>query len=92
MQQTPESFGTSERRRHARVPTVSFLHGKKGSKQIASELEGHGIAARYGHFYAYRLIRDLGISLDDGVVRISLVHYNSPSEVARLVEALAVVL
>jgi selenocysteine lyase/cysteine desulfurase len=45
---------------------------------------------RYGHFYAYTLVANLNppINTDDGVVRISLVHYNTVEEVLTLVEAL----
>jgi len=41
-----------------------------------------------GHFYAYRLVEALGIDTDDGVLRSSFVHYTSPDEVSRLIEAL----
>lgn len=45
---------------------------------------------RYGHFYAYTLIDKLEpkLDVDDGIVRISLVHYNTVQEVERLVEVL----
>ena len=45
---------------------------------------------RYGHFYAYTLVAKLypSIDTDDGVVRISLVHYNTVEEVNILVETL----
>ena len=75
-----------------RVPTVSFTVEGRASSEIPPLLDERGVAVRYGHFYAYRLIRDLGLLDRDGVVRVSLVHYNSPAEVERLVEALDVVL
>lgn len=37
---------------------------------------------------AYRLLEALGVDVNDGVVRISLLHYNTPGEVQRLIEAL----
>ncbi len=45
---------------------------------------------RYGHFYAYTLVDSLQPKLDvnDGVVRISLVHYNTVEEVQTLIEIL----
>ena len=43
---------------------------------------------RYGHFYAYRAIEALGLLERDGVVRVSMAHYNTPAEVARLIEGL----
>ena len=38
--------------------------------------------------YAYHLCEALGMDVDDGVVRVSLVHYNTDDEVDRLVKAL----
>ena len=45
---------------------------------------------RYGHFYAYSLVVNLQpkVDIDDAVVRISLVHYNTVKEVEVLVEVL----
>lgn len=45
---------------------------------------------RYGHFYAYTLVEHLSPDMDtaDGVVRISLVHYNTVQEVERIIEIL----
>ena len=43
--------------------------------------------------YAYRLLEALHVpDLDDGVVRISLLHYNTPAEVDGLIRALKAVL
>lgn len=45
---------------------------------------------RYGHFYAYKLIDTLQptVDINDAVVRISLVHYNTVTEVEKLVQVL----
>jgi len=45
---------------------------------------------RYGHFYAYTLVDTLKpkVDVNDGLVRISLVHYNTIEEVDRLIEVL----
>ncbi|KAI0253735.1 pyridoxal phosphate-dependent transferase [Lactifluus subvellereus] len=52
------------------------------------------IGIRYGHFYAYTLVNELDpkIDVDDGVARVSLVHYNTMEEVDRIIDALRVVL
>jgi selenocysteine lyase/cysteine desulfurase len=52
------------------------------------------IGIRYGSFYAYSLVDNLRPKLDvvDGVVRISLVHYNTVEEVEKIVEVLREVL
>ncbi len=72
----------------SRVPTISFRHRTIASQEVASRLDPTGIAIRAGHMYAYRLCKALSIPVKDGVVRISLVHYNTPAEVARLIAAL----
>ena len=48
------------------------------------------IGIRYGHFYAYTLIDHLEpkLDMDDGIVRISLVHYNTIEEVERIIGVL----
>lgn len=52
------------------------------------------VGIRYGHFYAYTLVDELSPKLDtdDGVVRISLVHYNTVQEVNRIIEILKEIL
>lgn len=43
--------------------------------------------------YAYDLVKAMGIrDVEDGVVRISMLHYNSPEEVDRLLSALTEIL
>jgi selenocysteine lyase/cysteine desulfurase len=43
---------------------------------------------RWGDFYAKRLIEALRLDKNDGVVRVSLVHYNTLEEVHRLIEVM----
>jgi len=50
------------------------------------------IGIRWGHFYAYTLVDELKLDVDDGVVRISLVHYNTVQEVKRIIQTLRQVL
>jgi cysteine desulfurase family protein (TIGR01976 family) len=72
----------------SRVGTVSFVHRSLPSHRIVETLDGAGIGARNGHMYAHRLCEALGLDPEDGVVRISLVHYNTPGEIERLIEVL----
>jgi selenocysteine lyase/cysteine desulfurase len=44
-------------------------------------MSDRGIAIRDGHMYAPRLMKRLGVSLDTGVNRASLVHYNTLQEI-----------
>ena len=71
-----------------RVPTISFTVQNRASDTIVGETDTHRIGIRYGDFYARRLIEDLGLSEQNGVVRVSMVHYNTLDEVDRLVAAL----
>jgi len=70
----------------SRVGTISFLHDRLASKEIAATAHAKNIGIRNGHMYAHRLCKALGIDPDDGVVRVSLVHYNSAEEIERLIE------
>ena len=72
----------------SRVGTVSFVHRNRSSREITERVDRSGIAIRHGHMYAYRLCQALGLDPEDGVVRVSLVHYNTPEEIARLIDVL----
>ena len=71
-----------------RVPTISFVVDGQSSAQIPPQIDPHQIGIRYGHFYALRLIEDLGLLPQDGVVRVSMVHYNTLAECDRLITRL----
>jgi cysteine desulfurase family protein (TIGR01976 family) len=75
-------------RASARAPTVAFTADGWRSAALGKRLAEHKLGVGVGHFYAYRLIEALGIDTDDGVVRTSFVHYTSPEEITRLIEAL----
>jgi selenocysteine lyase/cysteine desulfurase len=47
-----------------------------------------GLGIRDGHMYAPRLMARLGLAMDRGAVRVSLVHYNTPDEMHRFGAAL----
>lgn len=70
----------------ARVGTVSFLHESRASREITAEVDRTDIAIRHGHMYAWHLCDALGLDVEDGVVRVSLVHYNTVEEIDRLIE------
>jgi selenocysteine lyase/cysteine desulfurase len=71
-----------------RVPTISFQPLKQSALAVSSKIQDMGIGCESGNFYAYRLLTDLGIDPEDGVVRVSLVHYSSADEVERILEEL----
>jgi len=69
-----------------RVPTISFVHENFLSNEIVEKVDPHHIGIRFGDFYAKKLIQDLDIEDKNGVVRVSLVHYNTQEEVDKLIE------
>jgi cysteine desulfurase family protein (TIGR01976 family) len=71
-----------------RAPTVAFTVDGHRSAELASGLSKFKLGVGVGNFYAYRLLKALGIDTDDGAVRASFVHYTSREEVDRLVKSL----
>lgn len=76
-----------------RVPTISFVVNGKGSRWVVEEAEKiSNYGFRFGHFYSKRLCDEvLGLE-EEGVVRVSMVHYNTEEEIKGLVEVLKKVL
>jgi len=72
----------------ARVPTVSFVHNRVASGDIARALARENVFVWSGHNFALEVVRSLGISEDDGVVRIGAAHYNTLEEIDAALEAL----
>jgi cysteine desulfurase family protein (TIGR01976 family) len=68
-----------------RVPTISFTVGDRPSESIVRHVDQYGIGIRFGDFYAKRLIEALGLQPQGGVVRVSIAHYNTMSEIDRLI-------
>ncbi len=72
-----------------RAPTISFYSNKKTSKEISDTLNEFKIATRNDNFYAWRCLQHLGIDTDDGVVRLSMTHYNNYNDTENVLRALA---
>lgn len=81
-------IGKNHTRDNDRVPTIAFQPLKQSARAVSTKMQDMGIGCESGHFYAHRLLTDLGIDTDDGVVRVSLVHYNSIEEVEKILVAL----
>jgi len=71
-----------------RVPTFAFTLAGKTPHEVAVDLGRRGIAVWDGDYYAYELIRNLGLAESGGMVRVGFAHYNEPEEVDRLAQAL----
>jgi cysteine desulfurase family protein (TIGR01976 family) len=70
----------------SRVGTISFVHESKSSADITAAVDRSAIGIRHGHMYAYHLCEAAGLEPEDGVVRTSLVHYNTIQEIEKLIE------
>lgn len=72
-----------------RVPVISFTVQGRSNQDIVEAVEAKSnFGFRWGAFYSNRLVEEvLGLDPVDGVIRVSLVHYNTgmfhPSSVAR---------
>lgn len=64
-----------------RVPTFCFRLPNVPPAHVTKVMSDRGIGIRDGHMYAPRLMKRLGVSLDIGVNRASLVHYNTIQEI-----------
>lgn len=64
-----------------RVPTVSLLVAGRRPSEVVAAAHANQIAIRHGHMYSHRLCTAMGIDPDQGVVRVSAVHYNTIDEI-----------
>lgn len=85
-------YGAASADPRTRLPIIAFRSHRHRSADIVARLQEHRLATRHGHFHARRLLERLGLPVDDGVVRISFAHYNTATEVQRLVSALKLIL
>ncbi len=81
--------GVAEHARVAeRVPTFCFNVGQIPPSTVTEVLADAGIGIRDGHLYTPRLMKRLGLPLESGAVRVSLVHYNTVQEIHRFGDVL----
>jgi cysteine desulfurase family protein (TIGR01976 family) len=66
---------------HERVPTLCFNLPNVAPAKVTESLAQASIGIRDGHMYAPRLMKRLGVPVESGVVRASLVHYNTLDEI-----------
>ena len=71
-----------------RMPTISFVVKGRQSEVIVRHMDTFNIGIRFGDFYARRLIESLELEKQGGVVRVSMVHYNTSEEIDRLIRHL----
>jgi selenocysteine lyase/cysteine desulfurase len=77
----------------ARVPTISFKIKGWGSRELVETTEKISpFGFRWGHFYSKRLCDEILQAGEEGVVRVSMVHYNTEEEITEFVKTLEKVL
>ncbi|MEE4015152.1 cysteine desulfurase-like protein [Roseibium sp. FZY0029] len=71
-----------------RISTISFTVEGWSPEAVCRKIDGYHVAIRHGDFHSRRLVERLGLADAGGVVRLSMVHYNTLEEVDRLTAAL----
>lgn len=71
-----------------RVPTITFTIDGMHASEVPPKLDAKHVGIRFGHFYAKRAVEVLGLAERGGVVRVSMVHYNTLDEVDRVLEGI----
>ena len=69
-----------------RVPTICFSRDGITPQDFATEMGKAGVGVRDGHLFAPRLMKRLGLAMETGAIRVSLVHYNKIEEIHRFEE------
>jgi cysteine desulfurase family protein (TIGR01976 family) len=71
-----------------RVPTICFNMPGILPQEVTETAAHAGIGIRDGHMYAPRLMKRMGLAKETGMVRVSLVHYNTFAEIHRFANVL----
>jgi cysteine desulfurase family protein (TIGR01976 family) len=71
-----------------RVPTISITIPGRNACQIAEHLASRNIFVWSGNMYAIALTERLKLEDQGGLLRIGLMHYNTPAEIDQLIQAL----
>ena len=64
-----------------RVPTFCFYFPEISPAFVTETMSDRGIGIRDGHMYAPRLMKHLGVDVGSGVIRASILHYNTVEEI-----------
>ncbi len=68
------------------MPTFSITSAAESPGAAAARLAEAGFAVWHGNLYALEVMKHLG--LEEGVLRVGIVHYNTEDEVDRLLAEL----
>jgi len=75
--------GAAEADHQVRAPTIALHSERVSSAAIYRAMIDAEVSCGHGNFYAHRLMAALGLDEDDGVARLSAVHYNTADDIAR---------
>lgn len=81
-------IGQTANREDSRVPTIAFRFDGREAAEICKAMDAHKIAIRFGDFHSRRLAEYLDLTDHGGMLRVSMVHYNTIEEVDRFTAAL----
>ncbi|KAG5821130.1 hypothetical protein H9Q71_000315 [Fusarium xylarioides] len=73
-----------------RLPIVSFTIDGWNSRSVVAAIEANSnLGLKHGHFYSHRLVKEvLDLDTTDGVVRVSMAHYNTREEIQTVIDTL----
>ena len=71
-----------------RVGTIGLIVEGERPARLSRALGAKGIYTWNGNFYAQGIVEHLGLDLEEGLLRIGLMHYNTEGEIRRCVEEL----
>lgn len=77
-------IGQSRNQDSQRVPTIAFRFDGRDAAEICKAVDRSRIAIRHGDFHSRRLAEYLDVTDQGGMLRVSMVHYNTVEEVDRL--------
>jgi cysteine desulfurase family protein (TIGR01976 family) len=92
LQQIPglRVYGITDQKKFTmRTPTAAFTIDGRSPLEVSTVLGKANIGVNFGDLYAARIVDWLGLRPSGGVIRASLVHYNTTAEIDRLLEVLA---
>ena len=75
-----------------RVGTLGLVVEGERPAVLSRALGAKGIYTWNGNFYAQSIVEHLGLDLEEGLLRIGLMHYNTEREIQRCVEQLGLLL
>jgi selenocysteine lyase/cysteine desulfurase len=75
-----------------RVGTFGLIVEGERPAVLSRALGAKGIYTWNGNFYAQSIVEHLGLDLEEGLLRVGLMHYNTEREIQRCVEQLGLLL